>query len=165
MNSKSSDDVQTYASTAVSISSEESAVNAVIENNTKIKQSVSSANKVQSKRETSVTKDKNSFITNGYWYLFDDENTICYVFSFKDNGNVDLAIFNEANINGEDPQYFEGYSTYNINSNDLKVKIPASFDKTEQKFLKIENEKLYFGNVKLEKYKNLKMDYAIEHFI
>lgn len=164
INSKSSDNVQISAQTTVSSSKTEKQANVTVENVTENKQSVTSVSKAASAIEKASAEDKNLFIKNGLWYLFDDENTVCYVFSFGDNKNVDLAIFNQSNINGEDPQYFEGYSTYEINSNILKVKIPASFDKNEQKILKIKNKNLYFDNIKLENHKDLKMDYVLNHF-
>ena len=45
-----------------------------------------------------------------WWYLYTDEQKVCYAFYFGDNSRVDLAYFDDGVLQGE--AYKSGYSIY-----------------------------------------------------
>lgn len=108
-----------------------------------------------------ATVDALSVIKGGYWYLYDEENVICYTFSFKDNGEVDLTLFDDSNISGEDAQYYKGYSTYVLNGNRVEMhKLPKNFEDRKIDLVIDGNNLQYEGN-NLGHHDELSIEYAI----
>lgn len=100
-------------------------------------------------------------IKKGYYYYFDDKNTVCYAFSFLDGKKVKAAVFTDENISGEDPQYFESTFKYEIDKDEIKIKPEGKYNFAE---IKIDLDKLEMDGVELEYHKDLKLDYAVQHF-
>lgn len=107
------------------------------------------------------TQAADAAIKGGYWYLYDEENVICYVFSFKGDGKVDLAMFDDSNISGEDAKYFSGYSSYTMDGNTVKMDdMPDTF-KQKSFELVIDGANLKYNGLNLGHHQELSMDYAI----
>ncbi|MDD6354868.1 MAG: hypothetical protein PUG26_00780 [Oscillospiraceae bacterium] len=100
-------------------------------------------------------------ISGGYWYLYDEKNTACYVFSFGDNGAVDLAVFSEDNINEEDAKYYTGYAEYKLNGKTITFKkLPKEILLKDIK-LTLNGNNLVYDGKNLAHHDDLKIDYAI----
>ncbi|MGN0531181.1 MAG: hypothetical protein ACI4IN_00045 [Eubacterium sp.] len=108
-----------------------------------------------------VSRSPESVIKGGYWYLYDEDNVVCYVFSFDGKGNVDLAMFDDSNISGEDAKYFTGYSKYTIKDDTVQLRdMPDVF--LEKSFdLVVEGANLKYDGKFLAHHQELTMDYAI----
>lgn len=126
-----------------------------------------SSTEPQSKETSSQAPEdsKSAEYIGGYYYLFNDEGIYCYVLSFKDDGEVDIAFLNEENIYDGDPQFYKGYSTYSVNESkitilDLSNPLP---DKSIE--LEIKDGELYFGDKRLEKDSKLSLDKVNAHFV
>lgn len=100
-------------------------------------------------------------IKDGYYYYFDDKKTVCYAFSFLDGNKVKTAVFTDENITGEDPQYFESTFKYEIDNDEINIKPEGKYSFAE---IKIDLDKLEMDGVELEYHKDLKLDYAVQHF-
>lgn len=100
-------------------------------------------------------------IKKGYYYYFDNKNTLCYAFSFADGNKVKTAVFTDENITGEDPQYFESTFKYEIDKDEIKIKPEGKYNFAE---IKIDLDKLEMDGIVLEYHKDLKLDYAVQHF-
>ncbi len=107
------------------------------------------------------TQAADAAIQGGYWYLYDEKNVICYVFSFKGDGKVDLAMFDDSNISGEDAKYFSGYSSYTMDGNTVHMDdMPDTF-KQKSFELVIDGANLKYNGLNLGHHQELSMDYAI----
>lgn len=108
-----------------------------------------------------VSRSPESVIKGGHWYLYDEDNVVCYVFSFDGKGNVDLAMFDDSNISGEDAKYFTGYSTYTIKDDTVQLRdMPDVF--LEKSFdLVVEGANLKYDGKFLAHHQDLTIDYAI----
>lgn len=113
--------------------------------------------------ETTTATDT-SFVTNGFYYLYDDEKTACYVFSFDGKGKVNLVQFDDTNIIDEDPEYFKGYAKYSIKDGTVTLSsMPKSF-LLKSLTLTVKDGKLYADKTVLEKHGDVSMSYAVKHF-
>ncbi|MDD6603896.1 MAG: hypothetical protein PUE73_06155 [Eubacteriales bacterium] len=108
-----------------------------------------------------VSRSPESVIKGGYWYLYDEDNVVCYVFSFDGKGNVDLAMFDDSNISGEDAKYFTGYSTYTVKDDTVQLRdMPDVF--LEKSFdLVVEGANLKYDGKFLAHHQEQTIDYAI----
>ena len=116
------------------------------------------------KTETTRNSADVSFAKNGYWYLFDADKKVAYAFAFSGDSKVSLAYFDNANIEGEDAQYFTGDAAYSVKDNKLIIKdIPSAVGiKTIE--LTIGDNSLTYNGTALEKADELTLDIPFEHF-
>ncbi len=114
--------------------------------------------------ESTTAAQDTSFITKGYYYLYDDRQTVCCVFAFNGKGKAELARFDETNIEEEDPEFFTGYAKYDIKDGALTVSDMPKMMKMKSVTLTVKDGKLYDGNTELEQHKDLKLSYVLKHF-
>ena len=130
-------------------------------------ETVSTTETTESTETTETTKQKTTaaesteFIKTAYFYLFDEKNTACYVFSFNGKGRADLAVFDESNIVYEDPQYFEGFASYKVSGNKIEItKLPSTVPMSSIT-LTAKDGILYSDKTELESHRDLKLSYAV----
>lgn len=115
--------------------------------------------------ETTSSDKQLAVLTNGYWYYYDTQNRLCYVFKFNENENVDLVLYDSDNIDNEDPEYFSGYSTYSLNGDTVTMKnLPDALPQKEFEFT-IDGSKLMYGDTSVAQHDELTVDYAIGYFM
>ena len=155
---KDSKPEQTTATTSVSETTEEQTTASVagsVFNTTK---------KTTQNAAKTTTADKNAFIRKGVWYLADADNEVCYAFSFKKNGAVDIAYFNSDNIEGFDAQYFKGTGSYDTRKGTIIFsKLPEVCGKTNLELV-IKGSDIYYNSKKLKHYSTISLDNALKCF-
>lgn len=167
---------QTTVTTTAQTTTEEETVISVEENtlesqedqSTTVAPTVNLKNEAVDKETTKAKKNNVNIknISQNYWYLFDDENYICYAFKFNEKGNkVDLAYFSPDVIQGLDAKFTTGYSVYKINGNDITMKnLPDEFPIKKFTFT-VKNNKVYYNKTELVKENELNLQTAIAHYV
>lgn len=100
-----------------------------------------------------------------WWYYFDVENRECYAFSFKKSGDMDVAYFNNKNIDIGDAKYFTGTSTFTIDGNKAVIKYLPDALPIKNFDLEIKDNKLFFKDNKLAPHDDLSLDYPVGFFM
>ena len=117
-----------------------------------------------SETTTETTTQPTAFYQKGIWYYYDEKATEAYAFTFKKNGEADVAYFNTGNLMGEDAQYFKGYCRYEASDTEIKLtKLPSPIPQATLT-ITVDGETLKVNDTKLEKQKKVSLDYPVEHF-
>lgn len=121
---------------------------------------------VESTTKQDATKKQVDFLLgNAWWYYFDIENRECYAFSFKKDGNLDIAYFNNKNIDVGDAKYFTGTSTYTVENDKIIIKYLPDALKIKSFELTIKDNKLFNVDDKLAPHDDLSLDYPVGYYM
>lgn len=105
-----------------------------------------------------------AFLKDNCWYFYEEEDKMAYAFSFSNGNKLDIAYFNQENINGEDAKFFEGSADYTVEGNKLTISnIPSAVGLNSVE-LTIDGESLQYNGIKLEKRDKISLEYAFDHF-
>ena len=97
-----------------------------------------------------------------WWYLYNDEQKVCYAFYFGDNSRVDLAYFDDSVLQGED--YKSGYSVYTQDGENIILRyLPDSFPIKNFTFT-VKDDKIYLNDEALSNGSSPSNENFIEHF-
>lgn len=97
-----------------------------------------------------------------WWYLYNDEQKVCYAFYFGDNNRVDLAYFDGDVLQGED--YKSGYSVYTQDGENIILRyLPDSFPIKNFTFT-VKDDKIYLNDEALSNGSSPSNENFIEHF-
>ena len=97
-----------------------------------------------------------------WWYLYNDEQKVCYAFYFGDNSRVDLAYFDDDVLQGED--YKSGYSIYTQDGENIILRyLPDSFPIKNFTFT-VKDDKVYLNDEALSNGSYPSNENFIEHF-
>lgn len=103
-----------------------------------------------------------SNIKGSWWYLYNDEQKVCYAFYFGDNSRVDLAYFDDGVLQGED--YKSGYSIYTQDGENIILRyLPDSFPIKNFTFT-VKDDKVYLNDEALSNGSYPSNENFIEHF-
>ncbi len=121
---------------------------------------------IESTTKPDATKKQVDFLLgNTWWYYFDITNRECYAFSFKKDGNMDIAYFNNKNIDVGDAKYFTGTSTYSVDGDKIVIKYLPDALKIKNFELTIKGNKLFNVDDKLAPHDDLSLDYPVGYFM
>lgn len=113
-----------------------------------------------------ATKSEVAFLTNNqWWYYFDIANREAYAFHFDDKMNVEIAFFNDSNIDGEDAKFFNGNSTYTVENGKIIMKYLPDALPIKNFELTIKDNKLFNVDDKLAPHDDLSLDYPVGYFM
>lgn len=97
-----------------------------------------------------------------WWYLYNDEQKVCYAFYFGDNSRVDLAYFDDDVLQGED--YKSGYSVYTQDGENIILRyLPDSFPIKNFTFT-VKDDKIYLSDEALSNGSSPSNENFIKHF-
>lgn len=114
--------------------------------------------------ETTTEEPAPAFLTDSCWYFYEEEDKMAYAFAFSSGSKVDIAYFNQENINGEDAKFFEGSADYTLEGNKLTISnIPAAVGINSVE-LTVDGDSLQYNGIKLEKRDKISLEYAFDHF-
>lgn len=121
---------------------------------------------IESTTKREDNKEQLDFLLgNAWWYYFDIENRECYAFSFKEDGNMDVAYFNNKNIDVGDAKYFTGSSTYTIENDKIIIKYLPDALNIKNFELTIKDNKLFNVDDKMAPHDDLSLDYPVGYFM
>lgn len=121
---------------------------------------------IESTTKKEDNKEQLDFLLgNAWWYYFDIENRECYAFSFKEDGNMDVAYFNNKNIDVGDAKYFTGSSTYTIENDKIIIKYLPDALNIKNFELTIKDNKLFNVDDKMAPHDDLSLDYPVGYFM
>ena len=113
---------------------------------------------------TSVNDHIPPFIKEGCWYFFEEEDKMAYACDFDKGGKMTIAYFNRENVEGDDAKFFEGTADYDVKGNTLSISnIPKEVGLKSLE-LTIVGEQLQYNGIRLEKYDEISLEHAFNHF-
>lgn len=105
-----------------------------------------------------------AFIKEGCWYFYEEEDKMAYAFVFGNGGTVEMAFFNQENVEGDDAKYTEGKAAYTLDGNTLTVSDIPSEIGMKSFVLTVEGDKLLYNGIALDKQDKVSLDYPFAHF-
>lgn len=109
-----------------------------------------------------ITKKDISAIEGNYWYLYNDSEKYCYVFSFSDNDRVDINYLELSTDNNN--EFESGYSVYYQENDDIILKYLPDCFPTKDFTLTVKDDGIFLGTTKLYREKVLSEDIVKNHF-
>ena len=97
-----------------------------------------------------------------WWYLYNDEQKVCYAFYFGDNSRVDLAYFDDGVLQGED--YKSGYSVYTQNGDDIILRYLPDIFPIKNFTFTVKDDKIYLNDEALSNGSSPSNENFIKHF-
>ncbi len=104
------------------------------------------------------------FLSEGCWYIYNDNLKSAIAFMFEDEDDVTIAYFDEANVMGEDSKYFEGDADYKIVDGNIMITDVPEVVGADTIMLSVNGETLTHGDITLEHYDELSLEPPFDHF-
>ena len=109
-----------------------------------------------------VTRKDLSEIKDSYWYLYNENDKNCYVFSFSNDSRIDISYLDLST--DTDSSFESGYSVYYQDGDDIILKYLPDCFPTKNFTLTLKNNEIFLGSTKLYREENLSEDIIKKHF-
>lgn len=109
-----------------------------------------------------ITKKDISAIEGNYWYLYNDSEKYCYIFSFSDNDRVDISYLDLSA--DSDSEFESGYSVYYQENDDIILKYLPDCFPIKDFILTTKDDKVFFEGTQLDREQILSKDIIKAHF-
>lgn len=109
-----------------------------------------------------ITKKDISAIEGNYWYLYNDSEKYCYIFSFSDNDRVDISYLDLSA--DSDSEFESGYSVYYQENDDIILKYLPDCFPTKDFILTVKDNNIFLDDTQLDREQTLSKDIVKEHF-